>query len=543
MSASLGLLLVCFVLVYVLHSTVLFVGAFVLTRLPALHDQRERLWRGALLGALVTAGAQSAGAPFSVVPGWSLVTTTVPGTAAVTNGTPRLQGAAEMSGPERLGDEAGVRSVRIFTLSEIPVAADAIGQSRTTGTVAASTPLAVESVRPSAAAHSSWSTAAGGALAAVVGLALLTTSWFCWRSRRRLRHWLAERRSLDDAEITSRAAALAARAGLAHTPRLSVCDRLQVPIVCGGGPGEICLPSRALTELDTSALECILAHEIAHLARRDPLWRIVRLWIRGCFFFQPLHALTARKLQELAEEACDEWAANSAGNRVQVASVLAQVAGWLQGEPVPKAALAMAQSRSHLGRRIERLLDEPERRVPAARRTRALLGFALLFAPLVLVPPIVAAPHASTNTASPEPRHETPHARPVHPSTTGSFVERPDSTQPAERTANLSGRDHTGAAGGSPDVAGSVQPNPLVFALEEVQNELFLLQQELNATRDEWANSELSREQQEILARIDARRLALETTAERLSRWLANRALGRSQHRNEVITDVDRSSR
>ena len=126
----------------------------------------------------------------------------------------------------------------------------------------------------------------------------------------------------------------------------------------------MCVPSAVLTALTRSQQEALLAHELAHLVRRDPAWFGLGYLIETLLFFQPLNRLARRQLAELAELACDDWAVRWTGARVALASCLAEVAGWVIGErPLRLAPPGLAGQPSRLRHRVEPFVDD--RRSPA----------------------------------------------------------------------------------------------------------------------------------------------------------------------------------
>jgi hypothetical protein len=173
-----------------------------------------------------------------------------------------------------------------------------------------------------------------------------------------------------------------------ETVRLSVSSRLAGPIALGRS--EICLPRRALIELSPRQLEGVLAHELAHLARRDPGWRLVAGLLGAVFFFQPMNRLAARRLSESAEFLADEWAAARTGSRLHLARSLVEVAGWLSPSREPVPAAGLADHDSPLVLRVERLLTqgplggEVSRRLQWATACLLVLGVAF-FSPVVSV--------------------------------------------------------------------------------------------------------------------------------------------------------------
>jgi hypothetical protein len=140
----------------------------------------------------------------------------------------------------------------------------------------------------------------------------------------------------------------------------------------------VCLPRRALMELDPAEQDSMLAHEIAHLVRRDPQWLIAARVIETVLFMQPLNRLARHRLQEAAEYLCDDWAVARTNHPVTLAKCLAAVAEWVDRAPRMDAARlqpmsAMVESRgSPLVRRVGRILGE--RSAPRAGRARGAFG-------------------------------------------------------------------------------------------------------------------------------------------------------------------------
>jgi bla regulator protein blaR1 len=66
------------------------------------------------------------------------------------------------------------------------------------------------------------------------------------------------------------------------------------------------LPEGMLERLSDSELEAILAHELAHIRRRDNLMSAVHMFIEALFWFHPMVWWIGAKLVEERERACDE---------------------------------------------------------------------------------------------------------------------------------------------------------------------------------------------------------------------------------------------
>ena len=134
----------------------------------------------------------------------------------------------------------------------------------------------------------------------------------------------------------------------------------------------IVLPERFLEELDPEQQRAALAHELAHVARRDPEWRIAVEILERALFFQPLNRLARARLCDSAEFLCDEWAVQQTQSPLALARCLSVVASWWSpADELPAGVSAMARSDSAMVRRVTRILNEPAR---IARRPRLLLA-------------------------------------------------------------------------------------------------------------------------------------------------------------------------
>ncbi|MHC4549404.1 MAG: M56 family metallopeptidase [Planctomycetota bacterium] len=353
-------------LTYLLHSTLLLAGVWLLSTRRWLSSDalREALTKCALVGGLISATLQTGlelqprGGRFTLAAG------AMP--ARVRPAFPTRAQAAEPHGRAALLDAAGT--------------GDRPGIVR--ASQAAATPPAPST--PAVEGWWRWSRAALGAglLGGVLGLGLLVGAWL------RLRARLAGRVELTGGPLRFALDQLCRRAGVRCPVRLTRSERIRVPLAIGILRPEICLPARSLTGLRPAQREAMLAHELAHLVRRDPAWLALINLLEKVFCFQPLHRIARRRWQELAEYRCDAWAARLLGSGLPLARCLTEVAGWTL-EPASFAVPRMAERNSSLERRIARLLDD--RRPPdAPGRTRVCVAVGLLFVMTALVPCVAA---------------------------------------------------------------------------------------------------------------------------------------------------------
>jgi hypothetical protein len=137
---------------------------------------------------------------------------------------------------------------------------------------------------------------------------------------------------------------------------------VRVPVTVGLLVPTVVLPPTA-TEWTAEKTAAILAHERAHVRRRDPLWRFIAQLGTAICWFHPLAWLAARSIEHNAEVAADREAALAAGDRFAYAELLLHIVAG--SSPAGRMMIASAMNDSVIARRIEAILrsDRPIRRV------------------------------------------------------------------------------------------------------------------------------------------------------------------------------------
>ena len=199
------------------------------------------------------------------------------------------------------------------------------------------------------------------------GGALLLGLWRVGRVRRRAV-------PLDDAVWRAAVAQASARFGLRQLPQVLMSDRVVTPMAGGLTRPTVFVPSDARA-WDAERRDIVLAHEVAHLAGRDPLRQIVSRAVLAIYWFHPLAWLAARQAETAREQACDE-AVIAGGTRPSAyARVLLEFADGLAPASPVFAALPIVQ-RSLLEKRLMAILSPDIR--PRARRVVLLPALALV---------------------------------------------------------------------------------------------------------------------------------------------------------------------
>ncbi|HEX4962888.1 MAG TPA: M56 family metallopeptidase [Thermoanaerobaculia bacterium] len=403
-------------LTYLLHSTLLLSLAWLASKPLARWSvaAEEAVWKVALVGALVTASIQLGA-------GWQPAA----GTWRLAQERPAVAGIpAEIEG----------------TVTTAPVTRSVAAPHRF---ARMNPPAAAVPSAPEAASNSTIPTALLGLWA--LGAAVLAGAYV--RSYSRIRRRLRTRPRVVGGSLLTQLRDLAAGAGLNEPVRLSCSSRVPVPLALGVRQPEICIPPRALAGLSEEQQQGLLAHELAHLVRRDPVWLAVSHLMAAVFFFQPLNWVARRRLREISEMLSDEWAVENTGRPLSLAGCLAEVAGWsvsLRSLPLP----GMADRPSNLARRIRRLLDETRRPEHPARRLWLGAAMVALLIAVVAAAPAVSAARSEalqppkTPQAAPAPQAaESP--QPANHEKDDSWLDaRPEHDREMQEVAEMRDKDH-----------------------------------------------------------------------------------------------------
>ncbi|TGE10316.1 M56 family metallopeptidase [Hymenobacter fodinae] len=160
-------------------------------------------------------------------------------------------------------------------------------------------------------------------------------------------------------EWQERLSALASRAGLHQPIELLESALVRVPVVVGHLRPVVLLPLGTVTGLSQTYLEAILAHELAHVARRDYLVNLLQSVAETLFFYHPAVWFLTACLRTERENCCDDMAtAMVGGNPLTVARALAALAelSAVPATPAQLALSALGPDGSVLGR-IKRLVQ------------------------------------------------------------------------------------------------------------------------------------------------------------------------------------------
>ncbi|PHN01681.1 M56 family metallopeptidase [Flavilitoribacter nigricans] len=108
--------------------------------------------------------------------------------------------------------------------------------------------------------------------------------------------------------------------------------RVSGPMLVGWFKPVILLPVGMLSGLSPQQVECVLAHELAHVRRMDYLVNLIQSAVEVLLFFNPAVWWISAQIREEREHCCDELAVNITGDRLTLVKTLAQLEEWrMQG--------------------------------------------------------------------------------------------------------------------------------------------------------------------------------------------------------------------
>jgi beta-lactamase regulating signal transducer with metallopeptidase domain len=104
------------------------------------------------------------------------------------------------------------------------------------------------------------------------------------------------------------ASEIAGKLGIRRVPEVRYLDCAEVPFLwCAGGRPTIILPARLSCRLDDQSWALILAHELAHLRRRDHWVRALEMVVSIIYWWNPLLWVVRRQINEFEDLCCDAW--------------------------------------------------------------------------------------------------------------------------------------------------------------------------------------------------------------------------------------------
>jgi beta-lactamase regulating signal transducer with metallopeptidase domain len=293
------------------------------------------------------------------------------------------------------------------------------------------------------------------------------------------------------AKVQERARRLAKRVGLGRCPGIWVVPAPVSPLLWAlAGEARLLVPASLLERLTAEQWDTLLAHELAHLRRRDHWVRILELACLALYWWYPAVWWARRELREVEEQCCDAWVVWALpGAAGTYATALVEAVTYLSGArcALPLAASGIGPMRL-LKRRLNMIMRGTTPRSLSAAGSLAVLCLAAILLPLC---PTLARTEQRFGTGNEQAGGGTP-------TSGGRFERGADTAEPVAgadaQEQPASGTPAGGASGGSsagprsrssPFGGTTVEERMYPETVEDAQDEVDLLRVQLELRQAE----------------------------------------------------------
>jgi len=192
----------------------------------------------------------------------------------------------------------------------------------------------------------------------------------------RMRRVVARGREVASEEAMGAAEEAARMMGLGRMPRVLVTDEAVSPFVSGVVRATAVLPAALVKEVSREELTAVLAHEFAHLKRRDPAFGWLLAVCEAIYFFHPVMHLAKRRILFERERACDErvLASEKADRRVYASAMVTAAEVHRELGARTSAVPVVAESFGDLKRRLTMMASDLRRVARLSRRAIVLVA-------------------------------------------------------------------------------------------------------------------------------------------------------------------------
>ena len=210
--------------------------------------------------------------------------------------------------------------------------------------------------------------------------------------------FLARNASVSDVEEwSSRIDSLAGRVGLDKDVRVLKSDGVSVPAVVGWIKPAILVPDGAAGGLPREAMDALLAHELAHIRRRDFLVNLLQTAVENLLFYHPAVWWVSSRVRQERECCCDDFAAAVCGDTLVYARALSRAERFRS-----ESRLAVSAGSDFLLNRVRRMTEmTTTHSSPIAAFASGLSALALVLAAGAAFSALA---HIPTRAARPSPR-------------------------------------------------------------------------------------------------------------------------------------------
>ena len=160
------------------------------------------------------------------------------------------------------------------------------------------------------------------------------------------------------------------------------------PLTIGWWRCAIVVPEGIIDSLDDQQLASVIAHEAAHVSRRDTAFSLFQQLVTACYWWNPFVRVTNHRIDLLREQICDDYVVTKFGEGRSLASAIVKVVEWSSTRSTPLPMMAQLLSDYDvIETRIRRLLrrdrDSANRINFSAAVRMGGFAFFMLIVPLI----------------------------------------------------------------------------------------------------------------------------------------------------------------
>ncbi|MFQ5732223.1 MAG: M56 family metallopeptidase [Planctomycetaceae bacterium] len=159
--------------------------------------------------------------------------------------------------------------------------------------------------------------------------------------------------------LTELLRAICRRLKFSTIPRLACSRRVAEAMVVGFFRPVILLPMAWATQMPADVLQSVLAHELAHIRRRDQWVNLLQRVAEVLLFYHPAVWWISRRMRTEREFCCDEAAAAAVGGAVLYAEALETVGRLRVDERTPLLSTTIGGTNMALLSRVKNVLGKP----------------------------------------------------------------------------------------------------------------------------------------------------------------------------------------
>lgn len=170
---------------------------------------------------------------------------------------------------------------------------------------------------------------------------------------------------------------LCQKIGVDRTVRFVESASIKIPMTIGHFKPVLLFPIGLVTGLPRDQVEALIAHELAHIVRRDYLMNIMQNVVDILFFYHPGVRWISAHVRAERENCCDDMAVSVSGDSLNFAKALTVIQETANGFGVRAVEPAVAVSGKRFGllARVKRLLNPPANR---SQFTEGFIGASIL---------------------------------------------------------------------------------------------------------------------------------------------------------------------